>query len=195
MRMTMSAFDIPIHNKNISTRDFAVRPEQELQPVCRKERPPPQLHVAAVLIVACLTLWHALQQTLTTGLGVASTIHFYVACLAPTLLYEHIVTPCKSKHVWILLVVHIANMLFSYPYDREFVSFRLHVLVLALCVFLLCKHRNAQMKWQVAIGMCACLYSTCSVLMFAQESTSSSSHYHVSFLVLFTALVVLLYAH
>jgi hypothetical protein len=51
------------------------------------------------------------------------------------------------------------------------------------------------MKWQFAIGMCACLYSTCSVLMFAQESTFSSSHYHVSFLVLFTALVVLLYAH
>jgi hypothetical protein len=72
--MTMSAFDIPIHNKNISTRDFATRPEQE-PPACRKERPP-QMHFAALLFVACLTLWYALQQTLSTGLGVASTIHF-----------------------------------------------------------------------------------------------------------------------
>ena len=35
--MTMSAFDIPIHTKNISTRDFAVRHEVDL-PVCKKER-------------------------------------------------------------------------------------------------------------------------------------------------------------
>ena len=36
---TMSAFDIPIHTKNISTRDFAVRHETEA-PAARKERAP-----------------------------------------------------------------------------------------------------------------------------------------------------------
>jgi hypothetical protein len=192
--MTMSAFDIPIHNKNISTRDFATRPEQE-PPACRKERPP-QMHFAALLFVACLTLWYALQQTLSTGLGgVASTIHFYVACLAPTLLYEHIVTPSKGRHMWILLVVHIGNMLFGYPYDRAFLSLRLHVLVLALCVFMLLKHREVQIKWQYVLAVSACLYSACSVVMFAQEPATSASHYHASFMALFTALVFLLYAY
>ena len=36
--MTMSAFDIPIHTKNISTRDFAVRHDAHA-PDCKKERP------------------------------------------------------------------------------------------------------------------------------------------------------------
>jgi hypothetical protein len=34
----MSAFDIPIHTKNISTRDFALRHDAD-EPVCKKERP------------------------------------------------------------------------------------------------------------------------------------------------------------
>jgi hypothetical protein len=118
-----------------------------------------------------------------------------VACLAPTLLYEHIATPSKGKHMWILLVVHIGNMLFGYPYDRAFLSFRLHVLVLALCVFVLLKHRQVLVKWQYVLATSACLYSACSVLMFAQAPEKSASHYHVSFMVLFTALVFLLYAY
>ena len=44
----MSAFDIPIHTKNISTRDFAMRPESDA-PVSRKERPP-AVHVAAAIL-------------------------------------------------------------------------------------------------------------------------------------------------
>ena len=36
--MHMSAFDIPIHTKNISTRDFAVRHDAD-ELLCKKERP------------------------------------------------------------------------------------------------------------------------------------------------------------
>jgi hypothetical protein len=35
----MSAFDIPIHTKNISTRDFALRHDAD-EPVSKKERAP-----------------------------------------------------------------------------------------------------------------------------------------------------------
>jgi hypothetical protein len=58
----MSAFDIPIHTKNISTRDFAVRHETEA-PAARKERAPPQAsHVASAALVSTLTLSFALRQ-------------------------------------------------------------------------------------------------------------------------------------
>ena len=89
--MTICAFDIPIHTKNISTRDFAVRSEQEVQ-VHRKQANPP-IYGLAALLVCCMTLWYALQETLAEGMHVASCIHFYVSALTPLLLYDHILTP------------------------------------------------------------------------------------------------------
>jgi hypothetical protein len=59
----MSAFDIPIHTKNISTRDFAVRHDADA-PVPKKERPQPShvvwLHLAWPALVSTLTLCFAL---------------------------------------------------------------------------------------------------------------------------------------
>jgi hypothetical protein len=69
--MTAGAFDVPIHTKNISTRDFAVRAEQDA-PVGRRERPPhPPLAGAAAVLVACLTVWRALQDAPADGVRAA----------------------------------------------------------------------------------------------------------------------------
>lgn len=191
--MTICAFDIPIHTKNISTRDFAVRSDQEVQ-VHRKQASPPMYGFAA-LLVCCLTLWYALQQTLAQGMHVASCIHFYVGALTPLLLYDHILTPSRSKHMWALVVVHIANMVFAYPYDREFVSLRLHVVVLGLCLTLAYSYAQAHHAWQDVLAGSASLNSAVSLYMYTQHPAASFLYYHASFVLLFAALVLLLYAH
>jgi hypothetical protein len=105
----MCAFDIPIHTKNISTRDFAMRPESDA-PVSRKERPP-AVHVAAAILASCMTVWYALQQTLADGVHLASCLHFYVAAIVPMLLYDHILAPSRSRNMWVLLAQQTLSFL------------------------------------------------------------------------------------
>ena len=191
--MTICAFDIPIHTKNISTRDFAVRSEQEVQ-VHRKQANPPMYGLAA-LLVCCMTVWYALQQSLADGMHIASCIHFYVSAITPLLLYDHILAPARSKDVWALVAVHIANMLFAYPYNREFLSSRLHVLVLVICLTITYKQTQPQHGWQHMLGAFASINSAVSLYMHVQHPAASFLYYHISFVLLFTALVLVLYTH
>lgn len=191
--MTICAFDIPIHTKNISTRDFAVRSEQELH-VCRKQANP-SMCWAAALLVCCMTVVYALQETLTDGMHIASCIHFYVSALTPLLLYDHILTPSRSKNVWTLVVVHISNMLFAYPYDREFLSSRLYVVVLVLCLILVYRQAQAPHDWHYVLAVSASLNSAVSLYTHAQNPPASFVYYHASFVLLFAAVVLMLYAH
>jgi hypothetical protein len=191
--MTICAFDIPIHTKNISTRDFAVRSEQEVQ-VYRKHANP-SMCGAAALLVCCMTVWYALQETLADGMHMASCIHFYVSSLTPLLLYDHILTPSRSKHMWALVIVHVASMLFAHPHDREFVSARLYVVALVLCLVITYRQAQAQREWQYVLAASASLNSAVSLYVRAQNPAASFVYYHASFVLLFAALVLLLYAH
>jgi hypothetical protein len=186
----MCAFDIPIHTKNISTRDFAVRPESDVH-VSRKERPP-AVHVAAAILASCMTVAYALQQG-PAGVHLASCIQFYVAALVPMLLYDHILAPSRSRNVWALLVLHVAGMLFAYPYDREYVSFRLHALLLGLALVLSYKHAPAVHHSHYLLAVAASVNSAVSLVIHIQHAEASSLYYHASFLLLFGAVVLMLY--
>jgi hypothetical protein len=188
----MSAFDIPIHTKNISTRDFAMRTESDA-PVSRKERPAP-VHVTAALVASCMTVWYALQQTLTDGLHLASCLHFYVAAVLPMLLYDHILAPSRSKNMWVLLILHVGSMLFAYPYDREYVSFRLHVLLLGLALVLTYKHTPPAHSSHYLLAVASSVNSAVSLCIHTQHAEVSSLYYHASFVLLFASLVLMLYA-
>ena len=188
----MSAFDIPIHTKNISTRDFAVRPETDAQ-VHRKERPP-AMHVCAALFASSLTVWYALQLSLTVGMHLASCIEFYVAAVVPLLLYDHILAPSRSKNMWALLVLHVGSMLLAYPYDHDLVSLRLHALVLLVSLTLQYQQWPPAHNYTNLLAVAAILNSAASMLMHAEHPQDSSLHYHVSFVLLFASVVVMLYA-
>lgn len=186
----MSAFDIPIHTKNISTRDFAVRPESDVQ-VNRKERPP-AIHVAAAIIASCMTVVYALEQSLTDRVHLATCIQFYVSALVPMLLYDHILAPLRSKNVWALLVLHVGCMLFAYPYDREFVSFRLHALVLVVGASVLYR-QCPQPHSHYVLALALICNSAISLVTHAQNPAASFLYYHVSFVLLVAALIGMVY--
>lgn len=191
----MSAFDIPIHTKNISTRDFAMRVESDPPPekVSRKERHAP-IHVTAALVASCMTVWYALQKTLTDDMHLASCIHFYVAAVVPMLLYDHILTPSRSKNMWVLLVLHVGGMLFAYPYDREYVSFRLHALLLGLALVGVYKQELPVHSSQYLLAVGSSANSAVSLCIYTQYAEASSLYYHASFVLLFVATVLILYA-
>lgn len=189
--MTMCAFDIPIHTKNISTRDFAMRPESDVQ-VNRKERPP-AIHVAAAILASCMTVSYALQQSLASGVQLASCIQFYVSALVPMLLYDHILAPSRSKNVWALLVLHAGGMLFAYPYDREFVSFRLHALVLVLATAVLYRQWPQSTNSHYVLALALACNSAISLVTYAQNPPASFLYYHVSFVLLVAALLGMVY--
>lgn len=187
----MSAFDIPIHTKNISTRDFALRPESDMQ-VNRKERPP-AMHVVAAVLASCMTVWFALQQSLVDGVHLAACMQFYVSTVTPMLLYDHVLAPSRSRNVWVLLVLHIGCMLFAYPYDREFVSLRLHALVLVLGLALVYRQSPQPHHAQYLLPLAAICNGTVSLVMHVQHPGASFLYYHASFALLVAALIVVVY--
>jgi hypothetical protein len=192
--MTMSAFDIPIHNKNISTRDFArAEPPAKDAPAHRRERPH-GAPLAAAVLASCMTLWYALQETIGHGAHLAACIHFYAAALLPMLLYDHVLAPSRSKNVWALLAMHVGTMLFAYPYDRAFVSFRLHVLVLAIALLVIYTQAPVRHLAQHALGALASLNSLVSVCLYAQDPAGALSYYNLSFALLLAAVLAMLYA-
>jgi hypothetical protein len=189
----MSAFDIPIHTKNISTRDFALRQEADA-PVPKKERSPPQaLHVAWAALVSMLTLSFALRQALRGTLRLASCLEFCVAALLPVVLYDHILRPSRSSHMWALLVVHVGVMLFGHAPDAEWLSARLHALVLVVCVLILYKQAHAHRRPQYVAAAAASVNSALSLCLLVRPASSSSAHYHASFALLFSSVLLLLY--
>jgi len=187
----MSAFDIPIHTKNISTRDFAVRHDSDA-PACKKERPPP-LHIAWPALVSTLTLCFALRQALHGKLHLASCIEFYLAALLPIVLYDHILRPSRSSHMWAAVVVHVGVMLFGYAPDADSVSARLHALVLVVCVLILYRQAQAHHKLQYAVAVAASVNSAVSLAMHTLQASSTFVYYHVSFVVLVASMLSMLY--
>jgi hypothetical protein len=189
----MSAFDVPIHTKNITTRDFAVRHDADA-PASKKERPPLQTsHVAWAALLSALTLGFALRQALRGQVHLASCIEFYIAGLLPVVLYDHILRPSRSAHMWALLVVHVGFMLFAYAPDTEVVSPRLHVLVLGVCAVLLFRQAQAHHKLQYVVAVAASVNSAVSLALHTQPASSTVLYYHVSFVVLFASMLSLLY--
>ena len=150
---------------------------------------------AAVLLVCCMTVWYALQETLADGMHAASCMHFYVSALTPLLLYDHILAPARSRNMWALVVVHIASMIFAYPYDRQFLSSRLYAVVLVLCLYITYEHVQPHYNWQHVLSLSASVNGVVSLYVHAQHPAASFSYYHLSFVLLFTALVLMLYAH
>jgi hypothetical protein len=193
---TMSAFDIPIHTKTISTRDFAVRHEAEA-PAARKERAPGAhvawLHLAWPALVSTLTLCFALRQALRGRLHLASCIEFYVAALLPIVLYDHIRRPSRSSNMWAAVVVHVGVMLFGYAPDTEDVSARLHALVLGVCVLILYRQAQAHHKLAYILAVAASVNSAVSLGVHALHASSAFAYYHVSFVVLFGTVLSTLY--
>jgi hypothetical protein len=189
----MSAFDIPIHTKNISTRDFALRHDTEA-PVSKKERAPPQvLHVAWPALVSTLTLCFALRQALRGSLHLASCIEFYIAALLPIVLYDHILRPSRSAHMWAALVVHVGVMLFGYAPDADAVSARLHALVLGVSALLLYRQAQAHHRVHYVVAVAATLNGAVSLGLHALHASGTFVYYHVSFVVLFGSMLSLLY--
>ena len=187
----MSAFDIPIHTKNISTRDFAVRHDTDA-PVCKKERPP-ALHVAWPALVSTLTLCFALRQALRGKLHLASCIEFYMSALLPIVLYDHILRPSRSAYMWAVLVVHVGVMLFGYAPDADFVSARLHALVLGVCVLILYRQAQAHHKLQYVVAVAASVNSVVGLCLHNLHASGTFAYYHVSFVVLFSSMLSMLY--
>ena len=187
----MSAFDIPIHTKNISTRDFALRHDADA-PVVKKERPQ-VLHVAWPALVSTLSLCFALRQALRGRLHLAACVEFYVAALLPLVLYDHILRPSRSSHMWALLVVHVGVMLFGYAPDAEFLSVHLHVLLLLVSVLLLYRHAQAQHRLPYVFAVAAGVNSAVSLALHARQPSATFAYYHASFAVLLSAVLALVY--
>jgi len=192
----MSAFDIPIHTKNISTRDFALRHDAD-PPVSKKERPAVShavwLHVAWPALVSTLTLCFALRQALRGRLHLASCIEFYIAALLPIVLYDHILRPSRSTHMWAAVVVHVGVMLFGYAPDADAVSARLHALVLGVSALLLYRQAQAHHRVQYVVAVAATLNGAVSLGLHALHASGTFVYYHVSFVVLFGSMLSLLY--
>jgi hypothetical protein len=188
----MCAFDIPIHTKNISTRDFAVRHDSDAPVSCKKERPH-AAHVAWAALVSTLTLSFVLRQALRGELHVAACIEFYVAVLLPLVLYDHILCPSRSSHMWALLVVHVGVMLFGYAPDADFLPARLHVLVLAVCVLLLYRQAHAHQRLLYVVAVAASVNSAVSLCLQARLASSTFAYYHASFVLLFGSVLSMLY--
>ncbi len=143
--------------------------------------------------MSTLTLCFALRQALRGRLHLASCIEFYIAALLPIVLYDHILRPSRSTHMWAAVVVHVGVMFFGYAPDTDAVSARLHALVLAVSALLLYRQAQAHQRVPFVVAVAASANSAVSLCLHTLHASSTFVYYHVSFVVLFGSMLSMLY--
>jgi hypothetical protein len=126
-------------------------------------------------------------------LHLAACIHFSIAAMLPVVLYDHILHPSRNAHMWSLLVVQVGVMLFGYAPEADVVSLRLHVLVLGVCVLILYRQAQVHQRLTYIVAVTANVNSTVSFGVHALYASSAFVYYHVNVVVLFAAVLSMLY--
>ena len=67
--------------------------------------------------------------------------------------------------------------------------------MLVLCLVLAYAQAQPHYSWQHVLAVSASVNGAVSLYMHAQHPAASFSYYHLSFVLLFAALVLMLYAH
>ena len=109
------------------------------------------------------------------------------------MLYDHILRPSRSSHMWAAVVVHVGVMLFGYAPEADVVSLRLHLLVLGVCVLILYRQAQAHHKLAYIVAVAASVNSAVSLGLHTLHASSAFVYYHVSFVALFGSVLSMLY--
>jgi len=162
--MTMSVFDVPMHNKSLCLRDPTLLREP-LTHTAKDTAHKDNTRIDASLCPSHVPIFFALlitavyytQQTQRYPASFASTMHFYTMTVLPLLIFSRASTSCHRT--WHLLAAHVTAMLFAYERVGDGVSITLYMTVVALAVTALLSHHRVHQTTYLLLGACLVLNS------------------------------------
>jgi hypothetical protein len=162
--MTMSVFDVPMHNKSLCLRDPTLLREP-LTHTAKDTAHKDNTRIDSSLCPSHVPIFFALlitavyytQQTQRDPASLASTMHFYTMAVLPLLIFSRASTSCHRT--WHLLAAHVTAMLFAYERVGDGVSITLYMTVVALAVTALLSHHRVHQTTYLLLGACLVLNS------------------------------------
>lgn len=189
--MTMSVFDVPMHNKSLCLRDPTLMREPAAHTPkdtahkdnTRIESSLCPSHVPIFFALLITAVYYA-QQTQRYPASLASTMHFYTMTVLPLLTFSRAST--SWHRTWHLVAAHVTAMLFAYERGSAGVSITLYMTVVALAVTALLSHHRVHQMMYVLLGACLVLNSFMAAAVYlVHDDEICCLYYNLSYIFFF----------
>ena len=193
--MSMNVFDVALHGKNISLRDFSGRVDSRGDgagadaPHRASGMSKLSSTVNSMLCAFAMTLIYSVQRTATDWDPVAPCVHFFLAAYLPLHVYARLTCGAKQLAVWPAVVLHASVMLFAYPYDRAGVSIRVFFVLLLLNAIFTVRFSDTIVIGRHVVGVCVILNAALCLTVYMLHAAEIVWYYNLSFLALFVLFV------
>lgn len=190
-KMSMNVFDVPLHGKNISLRDFSSKVESrgdsagtDAAKVLR-----PGSTANGMLCAAAMTLMYGVQRTAPDWDPVAGYVHFFLAAYLPMHVYARLTCGAKQRAVWPAVALHASVMLFAYPYDRAEISSALFFALTVLDVIFTVRFADDALPGRHILAVCVILNAVLCLTVSVLHAAKIAWFYNASFVALFALFV------
>jgi hypothetical protein len=193
--MSMNVFDVTLHGKNISLRDFSAKAESRGESTGADApyrgagvfRMNPTVN--GLLVAFAMTLIYAMQHPATDWSPLAGYVHFFLASYLPLHVYGRLTCSVKQFAVWPAVALHASVMLFAYPYDRAEISSRLFFALTLLNVIFTVRFSDAVLIGRHIIAVCVILNALLCLTVYMLHAAEIVWYYNLSFFALFALFV------
>jgi hypothetical protein len=191
--MSMNVFDVALHGKNISLRDFSGKVEARdsagADAPNRAAVPRPGSTAHAMLCAAAMTLAYGVQRAAPDWDPLAGYVHFFLAAYLPMHVYARLTCGAKQAAVWPAVALHASVMLFAYPYDRAEISGGLFCALTALDAIFTVRLPDGVVLGRHILAVCVLLNALLCLTVTALHAANIVWFYNASFFALFALFV------
>ena len=192
--MSMNVFDVALHGKNISLRDFTGKVEARgdgaadaPHRAAAVQRPAATAH--AMLCAAALTLAYGMQRAAQDWDPLAGYVHFFLAAYLPLHVYARLTCGAKQVAVWPAVALHASVMLFAYPYDRADIPGGLFCALTVLDAIFAVRVPDGVVLGRHILAVCVILNAVLCLTVTVLHAAKIEWFYNASFLALFVFFV------
>ena len=193
--MSMNVFDVALHGKNISLRDFSGKVESRGDSAgtdaahrgANVLRPGPTVH--GMLCAFAMTLLYGMQRTPPDWDPLAGYVHFFLAAYLPMHVYARLTCGAKQLAVWPAVALHASVMVFAYPYDRAEISSGLFCALTLLDAIFTVRFPDGALPGRHVLTVCVILNAVLCLTVYVLHAAKIVWFYNLSFLALFALFV------
>ena len=193
--MSMNVFDVTLHGKNISLRDFSGRVDSrgDGAGADTPHRAPGMSKLSStvnsMLCAFAMTLIYSVQRTATDWDPVAPCVHFFLTAYLPLHVYARLTCGAKQLAVWPAVVLHASVMVFAYPYDRAEISSGLFCALTLLDAIFTVRFPDGALPGRHVLAVCVILNAVLCLTVYVLHAAKIVWFYNLSFLALFALFV------
>jgi hypothetical protein len=194
----MHAFDVPLHGKHISLREFSSkydhdtnRPEEATDDCQGSTSHWTLRRLFPVCGASAMTFVYALRRETTDWGPQAALLQFFLSVFLTLRIYARLYVAEKAHAVWPSLALYATVMLFAYPYDTEKASLVVYCALLLCAGFHSTRGVHGRSLAVNALTLLVLLNGVLCLMVCTHDNPVVYSYYHVSFASLCLFLVLI----